>query len=694
MTASEPSRLQLGAWAESPGSMKKKLLALLLGVVFALALVEVASRVLVRATLSENERASLVLPFEQIPYRPHPYLNWENLPSRTTRDGERHNADGFRGPERPVAKAEGTYRIACLGGSTTYTQRVKEFETYPAQLEAFLVAQSPGRTIEVLNAGVKGYTTAESLMNLAFKVLDYEPDAIVVYHAVNDFYPRAYPGFRPDYLHCRVVWVGADLEKNTLLEALELSATFRLLRFRATDYAKRGGLYYWIYDPAIAQTSREDALAKSTTVGFEENLRAICRIAAGRGIACVIASQAQNLVSDFADKPSPVPIDQMNAAARRVAGEEGAFFVDSAANFPQDPGYFDKNDLVHMQPMGARELARRIGQGFIDHGILARPAKPPAIRRDDGAALPSLEPLESPLPEASRERIERGEIVYPSPYFLYALVPNAAASPGLGPHDATGRRTCATPPRDASSPPRTIVCLGGSATYGLGVTADEAWPSRLREKLRGRGLDRFVVHNGGVPGYTSAEVLAAAHFRDLPLGPELVVIGPGFEDALPRVLPGFRTDYAHARGTFRFGEPKFPDSWVSATLPEGDDLLGSGAPRRALRDGAKLENPPATPGAFALHRNLRTLVDLARARARKPRVMLTTLVAPEGHSALAAYAADWNRVVSAIAAETPVELVTLDLDPGVAFLPRSCQFTASAHDSIAAAIESAILAPR
>lgn len=687
--------------------MKKRLLALLFGSLLSIALVEGASRLVVRATLTATERDSLVLPFDRIPYRPHPYLNWENLPSRTTRDGERHNADGFRGPERPVAKPEGTYRIACLGGSTTYTQRVKEVETYPAQLEAFLAAQSPGQAIEVQNAGVKGYTTAESLMNLAFKVLDYEPDAIVVYHAVNDFYPRTYPGFRPDYLHCRVVWVEADLEKNTLLEALELTETFRLLRFRMTDYAKRGGLYYWIYDPTLAQISREEALAKSTTAGFEENLRAICRIAAGRGIACVIASQAQNLVSDYDHKPSPVPIDQMNAAAKRVAAEEGAFFVDSAAGFPQDPGYFDKNDLVHMQPAGAKELARRIGQGILDHGILARRGKPPAIARDSGAALEPIAPLSPPLPRDSLARIDRGEIVRPAPYFQYALVPDAPASAGLGPHDKSGRRAHPAPAVDPGTPPRVILCLGGSATYGLGVGADEAWPARLQARLRGRGLDRFVVRNCGVPGATSAQAVAAAHFRDLPLGPELVVIGPGFEDAQNRMTPGYRTDDAHARGTFRFGDPPFPRSLVEAPLPTSDDLLGAGVPRRALRsvargDAASLRvaptgdplAPQATPGPYALYRNLRTLVDLARLRPRRPRVLIATLVAPPGVAALVAHADDWNRAVAAIAAETEVEVVPLALDAASAFLPRTCQFSVAAHDAIAGAIESALLAPK
>lgn len=645
--------------------MKKKLLALAFGLLVAIALLEGGVRLVARFTLSPAEQASLVLDFDGIPYRPHPYVNWENKPKQWCREGEYHNEQGFRGPLRPVAKPSGVYRIVCLGGSTTYTQRVKESETYPVQLEVFLKERFPGRPIEVLNAGVKGYTSAESLQNLAFKVLDFEPDLIIVYHAVNDFYPRTYPGFRPDYQHCRVVWVEEDVQKNGFLRALETTALFSFLRLRSSDYAKRGGLYYWIYDPQLSQIDREQALVKSTTGGFEDNLRAICDVANGRGITCVLASQAQNLVSTYSDKPSPVPLDQMNDAARRVALEKGVTFLDPAAGFPQEAGHFSPNDLVHMEAPGARELARRIGQGLVDAGLLDRSAPRASFTVLEPSALEGLFTAKSPLPAESLARLEGGEIVAPKPYYGYGLVPGAKESPGLGGHDEYGRRIGAIPTQDGASP-RSIVCLGGASTYGFGLAANEAWPARLQSRLRERGLARFVVWNCGVPGYTTAETLAAAHFRDLRLNPEAVIIGPGFEDLGPRILPGFRTDYGHARRTFRFGEPSFLDSLVSIEPDPGRDPCECGAPRSALRapdvaasqDGMAAIDPRA-PGPFAMYRNLRTLVDLCRARSGVSRVLIGTLPVP-AEAPAAQYAADWNRIAAMVAEECAVELVSLE----------------------------------
>lgn len=635
--------------------MARRLLAILFGLLLGLLLVEGGARLYVRFRLSPDERAKLVLPYATLPYLPHPYINWVNRPNCLARDGEMHNSQGFRGIERPIAKGKGVYRIACLGGSTTYTQRVKEAETYPAQLETYLRGKLPNREIEVLNAGVKGYTSAESLLGLLFTVLDYSPDAIVLYHAVNDAYPRGYPNFRPDYLHCRVVWVGEDVEKNGLLTALESTSFFPLARSRTTDYGKRGALYYWIYDPAITQTSLAASLRDGTTEGLELNLAATCRVARARGIACVVASQAQNLVSDYAP-PSSESIDQMNAASKKVAAAEGAIFLDVGKDFPQAEGYFDRNDQVHMQGKGARELARRIGDGMFAMNVFQKTAPRPGIDREEPSALRELPRLESPLSAKGRARIENGEIVRPSPYFCYGLVPGAAAGEGLGPHDVYGRRS-GSPPAAAADRERRIVVLGGSSAYGVGVTAEESMPAQLQQRLRERGMNNVVVMNCGVPGYTTAETLAAAHFRDLRTQAFVVVIANDFEDALPRVRPGYRTDYSHARKTFRFGDASFPTSLVATPLASGDDLLGSGAPLRALRDGnpgalAARDGQLARPGPYAMYRNLRSLVDLARNTPNVEKVVILSAGTPAKDGPLATAAADWNAVGKRVAEET------------------------------------------
>jgi len=81
----------------------------------------------------------------------------------------------------------------------------------------------------------------------------------------------------------------------------------------------------------------------------------------------------------------------------------------------------------------------------------------------------------------------------------------------------------------------TILVLGDSITAGLGLAADEAYPSRLEEALRAEGHDIRIV-NGGVSGDTMADGLARL---DWSLTPEIgaVIVALGANDALRGLAP-------------------------------------------------------------------------------------------------------------------------------------------------------------
>ena len=70
-----------------------------------------------------------------------------------------------------------------------------------------------------MNAGVPGYSSYESVVNLEFRVLDLHPDVIFFYEAINDVPPRlvwppsAYRGDNSGFLADR--W---SLEEPSLLE--------------------------------------------------------------------------------------------------------------------------------------------------------------------------------------------------------------------------------------------------------------------------------------------------------------------------------------------------------------------------------------------------------------------------------------------------------------------------------------------
>src|SRR5262245_22655102 len=128
-----------------------------------------ASIAQLRARLGEFER-----------FRAHRHLGFALAPDYR-KGHNRHNALGFRGEEIAIEKTAGTVRIACCGGSTTYGEGVVyDYKlSMPYLLEHALRAE--GHQVEVINAGCPGWTSLETLINFETRLLELQPDYIVVY---------------------------------------------------------------------------------------------------------------------------------------------------------------------------------------------------------------------------------------------------------------------------------------------------------------------------------------------------------------------------------------------------------------------------------------------------------------------------------------------------------------------------------
>jgi hypothetical protein len=86
---------------------------------------------------------------------------------------------GLRGPERTIAKPNGTLRIALLGDSFTEALQVDDDVSFARLVERRLAARI-GRPVEVLNFGVSGFGTAQEYLQLKHRVWAFAPDAVVV----------------------------------------------------------------------------------------------------------------------------------------------------------------------------------------------------------------------------------------------------------------------------------------------------------------------------------------------------------------------------------------------------------------------------------------------------------------------------------------------------------------------------------
>ncbi|RME54126.1 MAG: hypothetical protein D6795_04580 [Deltaproteobacteria bacterium] len=93
---------------------------------------------------------------------------------------------GIRGEPPDTPKPVGCLRILVLGDSVTFGFGVAQEETYPRRLEQALQAALPDRRVEVINAGVGGY----SIYNEAGWMEEYgfslTPDVVLVGFCMND----------------------------------------------------------------------------------------------------------------------------------------------------------------------------------------------------------------------------------------------------------------------------------------------------------------------------------------------------------------------------------------------------------------------------------------------------------------------------------------------------------------------------
>lgn len=109
------------------------------------------------------------------------------------------NSLGFRGEEFAVEKPEGTYRVALVGSSTVFGNGLRDDQIIAAYLQEEL-EERLGQPVEVINGGQTASNSSKNLDIIAHKILEYDPDIIILLTGRNDIYFGLDAGWQPDYL--------------------------------------------------------------------------------------------------------------------------------------------------------------------------------------------------------------------------------------------------------------------------------------------------------------------------------------------------------------------------------------------------------------------------------------------------------------------------------------------------------------
>ena len=351
---------------------RKECLLLLITLVLMFIILEGGSRVYVCHFADTSTQAKILYPGQcglQAKFQPHHYLNYHGQPNYVSLDGlNRHNSWGFRGDEIVMPKPAGVYRIVTIGGSTTYTEDVKDWtKDFARQLERELNERFQ-RTIEVINAGLGGWNSWESLINLNFNVVQLNPDMIIIYHGTNDVHTRLVnpAQYASDNSGRRTQWKKFDIP------IMFQSTLFRLV----TGLNPLGGLGPFIDTPTTAAGTKEtgfvpqlngtplETLKANPPNYFERNLRNMIGIATEHDITVLLATWAHTDEYDdyAATEHYRIGFQQNNEVVKGLGKRSDVFFFDFQAAMPTNIEYWA--DGRHVNEAGA-ELKGKLFATYI-----------------------------------------------------------------------------------------------------------------------------------------------------------------------------------------------------------------------------------------------------------------------------------------------------------------------------------------
>lgn len=135
--------------------------------------------------LSTAEKLSRSVAYIPSPYSIHRLADFEHSPLDALGNVKFAIRGGYRGGVFPEEKTDGEFRIVFLGGSFVFDPESPNEDDWPRRVES-LVRQAGYAEIRILNAGVPGHTTFDSIARLLAEIHAYRPDLVVLCHAWND----------------------------------------------------------------------------------------------------------------------------------------------------------------------------------------------------------------------------------------------------------------------------------------------------------------------------------------------------------------------------------------------------------------------------------------------------------------------------------------------------------------------------
>lgn len=302
------------------------------------------------------------------------------------------SSQGLRDKEYTIPKRDGVSRILILGDSVTYGWFVAPANTFAKRLEADL-NERQGR-IEVINAGVHGYTAYNELHYYLSEGRAFGAEIVVVAFCMNDIadpllhwqwskqvikeMPQgAIPN--PQYHREHIV---PQFKRRQRIALLCKSALFRFARLQVLKIRARGKdpVRSWQYLAGESLPTRltgEDTISIKVLMDYESPEWRWLRSVYDQLADAVASDGAKLLIMAVPlgyqlDESYPYLPQQL---LRRYCEEKGIAYLDLLPSFREhkERNPFNQPDIWHLTAGGHELVADELGRYLDAHGLL-RPA--------------------------------------------------------------------------------------------------------------------------------------------------------------------------------------------------------------------------------------------------------------------------------------------------------------------------------
>ena len=203
----------------------------------------------------------------------------------------------FNYQEFPREKSGNSYRIFCMGGSTTYGRPYGDRVSFCGWLRTYLKAADPVRNWEVINAGGISFASyrVAKLMN---ELSQYQPDLFIIYSGQNEFLEQRSYGALTEF-PAWVLNLNAALSGTRTYTAMKqaIDAMQSDSLKQALERNKLSGEVDEILNHTMGPQSyhRDDELKQNIITHYRLNMKRMVRIAHDAGADVIFVRPAINI---------------------------------------------------------------------------------------------------------------------------------------------------------------------------------------------------------------------------------------------------------------------------------------------------------------------------------------------------------------------------------------------------------------